>query len=65
MPPGTAGKLEGGDDFVVGYDGRAYIKGLSATNTVVVSDGTNECHASFPFEAKANTQIVVGPVTCQ
>jgi len=65
MAPGTAGRLEGGDDFVVGYDGRAYVKGLGATNAVVVSDGTTECRASFPFEAKTNTQIVIGPVTCQ
>ena len=65
MAPGTTGKLEGGDEFVVGYDGRAYIKGLVAENTVVISDGTSECRASFPFAAKTNAQIVIGPVTCQ
>jgi outer membrane usher protein len=66
MAPGSPGRLEdGGESFVVGYDGRAYVKGLSDTNTVVVSDSRGECRASFPFAPKKNSQVVIGPVVCQ
>lgn len=66
ITPGSRGKIEGGGEpFVVGYDGRAYVKGLSATNTVVISDGTNECRASFPFTPRKNAQVVIGPVVCE
>lgn len=66
ITPGSRGKIEGGGEpFVVGYDGRAYVKGLSATNTVVISDGTNECRVSFPFTPRKNAQVVIGPVVCE
>jgi outer membrane usher protein FimD/PapC len=53
------------EPFVVGYDGRAYVKGLRATNSIVVGDGGSECRASFPFTPKKNSQVVIGPVVCQ
>ncbi|MEA2976552.1 MAG: outer rane usher protein, partial [Alphaproteobacteria bacterium] len=63
---GSRGQLEGGSEaFVVGYDGRAYVKELGAANTVTVADGTNECRASFPFTPAKNNQVVIGPVVCQ
>jgi len=48
-----------------GYDGRAYVEGLGATNTVVVAAPTGECRATFPFAAKDNSQVVIGPLACQ
>jgi outer membrane usher protein len=64
--PGVRGHLEGAKDaFLVGYDGRAYVKGLGAANTVVIDLGGSECRASFPFTSQKNTQIVIGPVVCQ
>jgi outer membrane usher protein len=66
IAPGLHGRLEsGGEAFIVGYDGRAYIKGLDAKNTVVVDLGASECRASFPFASQKNTQVVIGPVVCQ
>ncbi|MEA2991608.1 MAG: outer rane usher protein [Alphaproteobacteria bacterium] len=63
---GSRGQLEGGSEaFVVGYDGRAYVKELGDANTVTVADGTNECRASFPFAPAKNNQVVIGPVVCQ
>ncbi|HEX5508839.1 MAG TPA: fimbria/pilus outer membrane usher protein [Pseudolabrys sp.] len=63
---GSHGKLKGTrEKFVVGYDGRAYLRGLAAENTVVVSGDTGECQASFPFTPKKNTQVVIGPVVCR
>lgn len=66
IAPGSHGRLEGTNEpFVVGYDGRTYIKGLGATNTVVVADGIGECRAAFPFTPQKNSQVVIGPVVCQ
>ncbi len=66
LSAGASGYLEGGKEtFVVGYDGRAYVKGLAPTNTVVIADGQNECRASFPYEPQPNSQVSIGPVVCQ
>jgi outer membrane usher protein len=66
IAPGSQGQLEGTNEpFVVGYDGRAYVKGLGATNTIVVGDAGGECRASFPFTPQKNSQVVIGPVVCQ
>ena len=63
---GLTGKLEGAaETFVVGYDGRAYITGLHASNHVSVDLGNSACTASFPFEAKTNSQVTIGPIVCQ
>jgi outer membrane usher protein len=66
VEPGSQGWLEGANEaFVVGYDGRAYVKGLGNTNMMVVGNGANECRASFPYASHTNSQIVIGPVICQ
>jgi outer membrane usher protein len=66
LVPGSQGRLEGGTEpFVVGYDGRAYVKGLGAANTIVVGDAGGECRASFPYTPQRDTQVVIGPVVCR
>jgi outer membrane usher protein len=63
---GASGRLEGAEEpFAIGYDGRAFIKGLGASNTVVVTTDRGECRATFPYAPQENTQVVVGPVVCQ
>ena len=63
---GSKGKLDGGDqDFIVGYDGRAFVQDLKDANTVTVSLENGECHASFDYTAAADHQVVIGPVACQ
>jgi outer membrane usher protein len=63
---GAKGQLEdGGEVFVVGYDGQAYVKGLGPSNTIVVETGQGECRASFPFAAQPGQQVTIGPVTCR
>ncbi|MGX9145764.1 fimbria/pilus outer membrane usher protein [Mesorhizobium sp. 128a] len=67
LEAGLSGRLEGGkEDFVVGYDGQAYIKGLSRQNAVQVDrvDGTS-CRASFAFEAARGRQVTIKDVVCQ
>jgi outer membrane usher protein len=64
VPAGTQGKIEGGEEFVVGYDGRAWVKGLSADNTATVRLTGRECRASFAYSARQNALVVI-PVTCR
>jgi outer membrane usher protein len=62
---GSKGKLDGGDtDFVVGYDGRIFLKDLKGANSVTVSLEKGECHASFDYAAAEDRQVTVGPVSC-
>jgi outer membrane usher protein len=62
---GSKGKLDGSDvDFVVGYDGRTFVKDLKGTNAVTVSLEKGECHASFDYAAVSDHQVLVGPVSC-
>ncbi len=62
---GSRGKLDGGDaEFVVGYDGRAFVKELKGANSITVSLGNGECHASFDYTAVSDRQVVVGPISC-
>jgi outer membrane usher protein len=62
---GSKGKLDGGDeDFVVGYDGRAFVRGLKGANSVTVSLEKGECHALFDYTAASDRQVMIGPVSC-
>ena len=63
MPAGSEGKVEGGERFVVGYDGRAWVKGLAAQNTVSVELPAGECHGAFAYSSRANEQVTI-PVGC-
>ena len=65
LAAGSQGQVENGESFVIGYDGRAYIKNLSALNTVTVATLDRECRASFPYEARPNEQVVISSVICQ
>ena len=63
---GSRVRLENSEEaFVVGYDGQAYLKGLGATNTVLVTIDGGECRATFPFTPDKDNQVLVGPVVCQ
>jgi outer membrane usher protein len=64
LPVGSRGKLDGGGDFVVGYDGRAFVKELKSANNVTVTLDKSECHAAFDYAASADSQVVIGPVSC-
>jgi len=50
---GSRGKLVGGGSFLVGYDGRAFVREVSEENEVVVDLGDHDCHASFTYEEAA------------
>jgi outer membrane usher protein len=62
---GSRGKLDGGSgDFVVGYDGRAFVKELKSANTITITLDKGECHATFDYAASQDSQVVIGPVSC-
>lgn len=51
---GSHGRLESGDAFIVGYDGRAFVRGLTEEdNAVVVDLGSKDCRAAFRFDLQA------------
>lgn len=65
LPVGSRGQVEGGESFVVGYDGQAYIKGLGPENTVTITSADGQCSASFPYTASPNEQVMISPVICR
>jgi len=65
IPAGTSGHLEGGEDFVVGYDGQAYIGKLTDSNTVRIDLSGEACVASFYFTPRPGEQVLISPVVCQ
>ena len=65
LPAGSQGHIEGGESFVVGYDGAAYIKSLADENLATITTINGECHASFRYTPRANQQVVISPVICR
>lgn len=65
--PGSVGRVEdGGDPFVVGYDGAAYLTDLKASNHVDIERPSGEhCVATFRYAPVAGEQVRLGPITCQ
>ncbi len=62
---GDEGTLGNNNEFVIGYDGRSFLEGLSAKNTVSIITGKGECRAEFDFSASQDTQVEIGPVVCR
>ncbi|MCP4184193.1 MAG: fimbrial biogenesis outer membrane usher protein [Hyphomicrobiales bacterium] len=63
---GDEGKLNGGDsEFIIGYDGRTYIEGLSGKNEASINTTDGECSAKFDYVAQTDVQVEIGPVVCQ
>jgi outer membrane usher protein len=66
VPAGSRGRVEGREgEFVVGYDGRAYLKDIAGANTVVVGVGDAPCRATFTHAPGDGVQAVIDPVVCR
>ena len=65
LAAGARGQVEGGENFIVGYDGQAYIKKLASENNVTVAMTDRECRASFHYDPRPNEQVVISPVICR
>lgn len=64
VPAGSIGRANEGDEFVIGYDGQAFIKNLRAANTAVLETRDGNCRATFDFAPKPGEQVRIGPVAC-
>jgi outer membrane usher protein len=66
LPVGSHGWIAGQtDQFLIGYDGQAYVPNLAASNRAVVKAANGECRASFGFTPDASSQTVIDPVVCR
>jgi outer membrane usher protein len=65
LQAGLRGKTASGKSFAVGYDGRVFIEGLEAQNTVTVALASGECHAEFAYAPRGKDQVLIGPVVCR
>lgn len=55
-----------GEQFVIGYEGQAYILKLAAHNEVLINLGDgNSCRAEFPYRPRPGSQVVIERLTCQ
>ncbi|MGV1767175.1 fimbria/pilus outer membrane usher protein [Rhizobium rhizogenes] len=66
LQAGLNGKLQGtSEEFVTGYDGQVYLRGLGARNAIDISlqDGST-CHAEFPYKPQPGKQVVINDVRC-
>jgi outer membrane usher protein len=66
LPVGAYITLDGSEEqAVVGYDGRAYLNGLSAHNRIRIQrEGAPDCSMAFDFKPVAGQQAQIGPLTC-
>lgn len=64
IPAGTRGQI-GDKDFIVGYDGRAFLTGLTAFNKVTFIIQGLHYQASFAYQANHTTLDVIGPILCE
>ncbi|MDB5543935.1 MAG: fimbrial biosis outer rane usher protein, partial [Hyphomicrobiales bacterium] len=63
---GSRGHIEGqSESFLVGYDGRAYIRDLASTNVALLDLGDRDCRASFDYEPEDGRQGLVKGVVCR
>jgi outer membrane usher protein len=65
IPAGSSGTLLGGNPFVVGYDGLAFIKNLSADNSIEILNNGSPCRANFSFTPRPGEQVRISPVVCR
>ena len=66
LAAGLQGHLDGSDEpFIVGSDGRAFVRGLSAENTAIVDVAGVDCRVAFAFTSRADAVVEIGPLTCR
>ena len=66
LAPGFKGHLDGkAETFLVGHDGRAYVRDLGKDNVAVIDLLDRECRARFAFTPTPGQQGIVRGVVCQ
>ncbi len=65
VPAGAKGRIDGGHEFVVGYDGQAFLGNLGDINRASIETSGGTCNATFAFAAKPDEQVHIAPVACR
>lgn len=65
VPAGARGGIDGGGEFVVGYDGQAFVRNLGETNRASIETPAGLCTATFVFAARPGEQVRIAPVACR
>lgn len=65
VPAGARGGIDGGGEFVVGYDGQAFVRNLGETNRASIETPAGLCSATFAFAARPGEQVRIAPVACR
>jgi outer membrane usher protein len=65
IPAGSMGHIENGEDFVVGYDGEAYLRNLGSSNRASIEMKGGSCQAAFPFSPQPGEQVRIASVLCR
>jgi outer membrane usher protein len=66
LSAGSVGRIEGkGEEFIVGYDGQAFVSNLSDTNSIVIESENGTCRATFVHVEEPGRQVRIDPVICQ
>lgn len=65
VPAGARGRIDNGDEFVVGYDGQAFIRNLGESNRASIGTLAGLCRATFAFAARPGEQVRIAPVACR
>ncbi|MGA2043744.1 MAG: fimbria/pilus outer membrane usher protein [Roseiarcus sp.] len=65
LEAGRHGKLSNGVDFVIGYDGLAYVTGVQDSETVEIEGEHGACHAAFTYAATPGRRVRIGPIVCR
>jgi len=66
VPLGATLVLNGApSEFLVGYDGVAYLEGLQARNTLEVGAPNFRCAVQFDYTDPGDTVLQIGPLRCE
>lgn len=66
VPLGATLVLNGApSEFLVGYDGAAYLEGLQARNTLEVGAPDFRCAVQFDYTDPGDTVLQIGPLRCE
>ena len=66
LPPGSQGvHADSEAPFIVGHDGRAFVKNLRDSNTLTVNTGNGTCSASFNYAPRRGDASVIDNVVCR
>jgi outer membrane usher protein len=65
VPAGSEGRTDDGADFVVGYDGQAFLDNLKSANSATIAIAGGACRIAFNFAPTIGEQARVGPLACQ